>query len=112
MHISEFQKECFKIACKKGWWDEPNRSIGDIFSNFHAEISEAWEEYRNGHSFTEIYYNKENPKKPEGIPIELADEMIRIADFAEAKGINLTLAIMKKMMYNRTRPYRHGGKKA
>ena len=111
MHIKECQKECFKIAVSKGWWNE-DRNVGELIALMHSELSEALEEYRSGRDFDDIYYHPEKPKKPEGIPIELADCVIRIFDFAESKGINLELAIMKKMAYNRTRPYRHGGKKA
>lgn len=77
---------------------------------FHTELSEAYEEYRNGRSLSEVYFNKENPAKPEGIPIELADEVIRILHFCDKYGIDLDAMIEKKMEYNQTRPYRHGGK--
>jgi NTP pyrophosphatase (non-canonical NTP hydrolase) len=50
--------------------------------------------------------------KPEGLPIELADAVIRILDYCEYAGIDLGVAIRQKMAYNELRPYRHGGKKA
>jgi NTP pyrophosphatase (non-canonical NTP hydrolase) len=50
--------------------------------------------------------------KPEGIPSELADVMIRILDMAEAFGINLQEVMLEKHEYNKTRGYRHGGKVA
>jgi hypothetical protein len=50
-----------------------------------------------------------NPK-PEGIPIELADCIIRIFDYCGKEGINIEEAIRIKHEYNKTRPYRHGGK--
>lgn len=46
----------------------------------HCELSEAVEEYRNGHGLTEIYYNDDG--KPEGVPVELADAVIRTLDTA------------------------------
>ncbi len=49
-------------------------------------------------------------KKPEGIPIELANLLIRIFDTCGTYGINLSEALRMKMAYNKTRPYRHGGK--
>lgn len=49
-------------------------------------------------------------RKPEGVPAELADVVIRCFDFADKYGINLDEAIRHKMVYNRTRPRRHGGK--
>lgn len=109
--IKDWQQYIHEWANRKGWWKEgiEARSKGDVFSNFHSEISEAWEEYRNGHAMTEIY---EKEGKPEGVPIELADALIRIMDFAEAYGIDLDSSIEQKMAYNEKRPYRHGGKLA
>lgn len=69
--------------------------------------AEAVEEYRKGRDPREIYYNGE---KPEGIPIELADAVIRILDYCEFAGIDLESAISIKARYNESRPYRHGGK--
>lgn len=46
--------------------------------------------------------------KPEGIAVELADAVIRIADLCGALGIDLEEVIAKKMGYNESRPYRHG----
>jgi hypothetical protein len=39
-----------QLAVEKGWWDGgvENRDVFDIVNNFHAEVSEAWEEYRAG----------------------------------------------------------------
>jgi NTP pyrophosphatase (non-canonical NTP hydrolase) len=49
--------------------------------------------------------------KPCGVPIELADIVIRIADFAKKHGIDLAAALNLKAEYNKTRSHRHGGKK-
>jgi hypothetical protein len=49
--------------------------------------------------------------KPEGIPSELADIVIRVMDICGYYGIDLEAAITEKMEYNRNRPIRHGGKK-
>jgi hypothetical protein len=72
-------------AVKSGWWDGgiENRSLDDQFNNFHAEVSEAWEEYRAGRMAT--WYGAEalnagGPRKPEGFFVELADLIIRLAD--------------------------------
>jgi NTP pyrophosphatase (non-canonical NTP hydrolase) len=101
-------EESHKTAVEKGWWDD-SRSAGDIFMNIAAEVSEAWEEYRTGCSFIEIYYKD---SKPEGIAVELADVLIRIFDVCAKYDIPLEEALCAKMKYNKQRPYRHGNKKA
>lgn len=48
--------------------------------------------------------------KPEGIAAEFADTIIRILDTCAAYKIPIEQALLDKMAYNDTRPYRHGGK--
>lgn len=61
-----------------------------------------------GRSPTEIYYSEDD--KPEGMGAELADVVIRIMDYCGFAGIDLESLILQKHEYNKTRPYRHGGK--
>lgn len=105
MKLSIVQRMIHETAKKKGWWDKP-RSTGDCIALMHSELSEALEEHRNGRD--RIYISESG--KPEGLPIELADCIIRILDFAELYDIDMEYAIELKMNYNEGRPYRHGGK--
>ena len=73
----------------------------------HAELSETIEDYRNGRLYKEIYYEA---GKPCGIPIELADLIIRVADLCAYCHIDLEEAIRIKAEYNKTCPHKHGGK--
>lgn len=113
MTIEALIEEAHRTALEKGWWDKGRaRPIGEQFANFHAEISEAWEEYRKGTSISEVTTDEHG--KPEGFTVELADVFIRIADTIGAYGLTdvFCLALQRKMLYNKTRPWRHGGKVA
>lgn len=106
--INEFATEVHRNAVDHGWWKEEIK-LPEIISLIHSEISEVLEEYRKGRQATEVYPG--NNGKPEGIPIELADAIIRILDYCGYAGIDIEAAILQKHEYNKTRPYRHGGKK-
>jgi len=109
--IRKLQAEIHATAIAKGWWEKP-RDMGEILANVHSEVSEAWEEYRIHPDLLNRVYYEDNGRKPLGFPTELADIVIRVLDLAAHLGIPLDNVILEKMMYNRTRPYRHGGKAA
>jgi NTP pyrophosphatase (non-canonical NTP hydrolase) len=94
--INKFIKECHRIAKLKGWWDE-ERNEGELIALMHSELSEALEAMRN-------------QSTKNSIAEELADCCIRIFDYCGAKDIDLEKALLKKIKYNKTRPYRHGKK--
>lgn len=50
------------------------------------------------------------PLKPEGVPSEIADIVIRCLDFAGEHGIDLAEVIREKLEYNATRARMHGKK--
>lgn len=112
--LNALAADIHKTASDKGWWDR-DRSFGEVIALIHSEASEALEEYRNDRGMVEVYsnaYSFNGAPKPEGVPIEFADIIIRVLDAAAHYGIDIETAVRMKMEYNTTRPYRHGGKLA
>lgn len=126
LNIKEFVKEVGENAVNHGWWDGEERSFGELIALCHSELSEALEEFRentpvkllnldtmHGYYSGDEYVSArptEVCKKPEGIPSELADVIIRIFDMCHHYGIDIEAAMIEKHEYNKTRPYKHGGK--
>ena len=98
------QKDVHQNARDKGWWDT-DRNDGELLALMHSELSEALEALRAG--------NPPDDKVPafSGVTVELADVVIRIMDYAEARGWSVAGAIVAKMEFNKTREHKHGGKR-
>ena len=110
MQIKELLQEAHDTATEKGWWDLPDRNVPELLALIHSEVSEALEAYRikGKDNLGDIWHS--SAKKPEGFTVELADVLIRIADLCAEFNLDLEQALVEKMAYNKTRPYRHGNK--
>ena len=112
MDISEIMEEAWNTAEEKGWHEKP-RTFLELAALIHSEVSEsveAWRESPANHFYFEP--DSRGNQKPEGVTVELADVIIRICETAEGLGLDLNRALREKLNYNKTRPYRHGGKYA
>lgn len=124
--IKQLMQRAYEAAAQKGWHDRL-RSPLEFHALIHSEISEATEAVREGLPpfvqkqmlKTPLRYEDltvagelvQTTFKPEGEVVELADAIIRIADYCESLGYDLEGAIEAKLKFNETRGYRHGGKR-
>lgn len=131
LKLNGFAAAVHENAVAHGWWEE-ERGLPEVLMLCVSELAEALEEFRSGRPMLYYFNEGENapmekvgpdgkinaapdtehsPKKPEGVAVELADCVIRILDYCGHAGIDIEEAIRIKHEYNKTRPYRHGGKK-
>ena len=111
MDYNAWIREIHENAVAHGWWDE-KRTEDELMLLAVSEVSEALEEYRAGKPMEYASASPDDPaEKPEGIAVEMIDCLIRILDWCGKEGVDVDEILTRKHEYNKTRPYRHGGKK-
>lgn len=109
--IPEMTAEVRAVNVEHGWRTGGN-TFGDYIALLHSELSEALEAYRDWR-LADATGGPDGPRensKPEGVGSEFADVLIRLLDVADIYGIDLDAEYARKIAYNRTRPYQHGGR--
>jgi NTP pyrophosphatase (non-canonical NTP hydrolase) len=110
-NLSYIAQRMYDIAKALGFHDSDVRgtvpeNFGDWCANLHSEVSELWEAYRKQRLAMECDKHNGMTCAEE----ELADIVIRAMDTAVALGVDIGSAVQRKAEYNKTRPYRNGGK--
>jgi O-acetyl-ADP-ribose deacetylase (regulator of RNase III) len=135
--IREIQDRVGAMNAEKGFHgaaDTPKEYLNHYWGSklllVVSEIAEAQDELRNGRAVNEEYLSYPSdiigqhgesfvthtygqngwPGKPEGLPSEIADAVIRLLDFADEAHIDLEDVIERKLAFNATRPALHGKK--
>lgn len=112
MTIEQLQREAYETACEKGWHDQPMRApasdwCGDepapmIINHdrvlrshalVHTELTEADDCWEVGEF--DMYIDPQTGK-PEGLVVEIADAVIRVADTCGALGLDLSSAVAQQ----------------
>jgi NTP pyrophosphatase (non-canonical NTP hydrolase) len=127
MDIDDLVTIAYAAALEKGF-TQPGRprTVEEHVALLVTELGEMFECQRDGMLPYEIrYLHKgrtgpdritrtaghdldEQAPEPIGIPVELADLVIRAANMAGEYGINLAEVIAMKLRYNANRPHLHG----
>lgn len=103
--LKELAIECHKNAVEHGFWDDVSPNVGEKIALIHSELSEMLESERTDDVHRDIHCPDFTNRE-----IELADTFIRLLDYAAGFGYADTLedAIKAKMLFNSTRPTKHG----
>ncbi len=117
--LNEIADAVFEQAKISGWHDfaeSEDAFVERACNNLHDEVSELHEAWRNN-QLREPCDKAEKMDKASIIPLtcleeEYADIVIRALDNCRRLGVDIQSAIERKHAYNKTRAYRHGGKRS
>jgi len=102
MNLNELCVKAHRASVDAGWYTDPktgerlDRNLPEMLCLMHSELSECMEGVRKG--MQDDHLPSRSMEE-----VELADLLIRVADYAEYRGLDLTGAIEEKMEYNKNR---------
>ena len=112
MNIPQLIKQAHENAVEKGFYKTGchyTHEFYDLVSHLKSEareikkaIPEAEKGFFTGNRMTSTIYN------PNSFEAELSDIVIRVMSFCGHYGIDLEREIIEKMLYNKSRPHKHG----
>ena len=101
--IQQLTYVCHQNSVEHGFYEGREFNLGEKGLLIVSEIVEAFEGDRNG----KATMPDEHCPEYTNFEIEVADACIRIFDLAEYRKLRLGQAILSKMDYNASRPYKH-----
>lgn len=126
--LRQIAQQINKTSMEHGFWPEGvERNFGEMIALAHSELSEALEEHCAGRP---VYWEQHdlrcaqyltnkftkgnadakctcNPK-PEGSAVEMIDCIIRLLDTLYSMDVDIDKVVLKKMIFNDSREYKHG----
>lgn len=131
--LNALAQRCYNQAADKGFHEnDADNNPAERLALIASEVFEAFEDVRAGRPLDKNYYTYDgdeyvwdeenaewwtnegyvltevNAPKPEGVPSELADVLIRVLDLSVEWGIDIEAAVEEKLAYNATRGFKHG----
>lgn len=110
--VKKMTAEVREVNTTNGWFDEDRRPAEGL-ALLHSEVSEWLEAFRDwglADATKPVEEGTGKLSKPEGVGSEAADVLIRLLDECDRQGIDLAYEYRRKIAFNRTRGYRHGGR--